>query len=96
MLYAWKAHFKRGSIVEPMKGDRHVAEWSVRKFDHLLEHIILFFEKHNLKVEKSIEFQRFRHICMLMKEKVHRTPEGLEKCILLAREWRVKAKIQWK
>lgn len=91
VLYALKAHFGCGQVYS--KGDS-TAEWKVQNLKHLLSEIIPFFEKHALKTQKNIEFRRFRDICLLMRDKVHRNPEGLQKCVVLARNLRVKRETQ--
>lgn len=96
ILYALKAYFGCGSVYEPnpTQKEDHVAYWKVRKLEHLLSEVIPFFEKHRLKTQKGIAFRRFRRICLLMREKVHRTPEGLAKCVNLARNLRVPPQTQ--
>jgi len=89
VLHALKAHFGCGQVYTPTNKDYHVAQWRVDKLEHLLTYVVPFFEKHNLKTKKGIEFQRFRRICLHMKNKVHQTPEGFEMCVKLARELRV-------
>lgn len=91
VLYALKAHFGCGQVYS--KGDS-TAEWKVQNLKHLLSEIIPFFEKHALKTQKGIEFRRFRRICLLMRDKVHHNPEGLQKCVVLARNLRVTRETQ--
>jgi len=89
ILHALKSHFGCGFVYEPKKEGDNVARWKVRKLDHLITHVIPFFEKHSLKTKKGIEFQRFRRICLHLQAKDHLTPEGFEKCLTLARQLRV-------
>lgn len=86
VLYALKKFFQCGQVsVLKNKEATNCYRFRVRKFDHLLEIIIPFFEQHHLKTKKTIEFKRFRKLCLLLKEKTHLTPKGFEKCIGLAK-----------
>jgi len=51
----------------------------VSKFDDIIEKVIPFFDKHQIEGVKSSDFQTFKKIALLMQEKQHLTPEGLEK-----------------
>jgi len=53
--------------------------YRVRNFNHILEIIIPFFEKHHLKTLKYVDFQRFRRVALLIEKNDHLTKEGLEK-----------------
>ena len=75
VLYALKAHFGCG-VVRTNHGDRMA--FRVRKLEHLLDIIIPFFEKHQLKTKKGVEFQKFRKALLYMQRGDHLTPEGLE------------------
>lgn len=90
VLYAIKDYFGCGHVYLPKEGNT-VARFYVHKLDHLLTHIIPFFEKHKLKTKKGIEFQRFRRLCLKFKNKDHvSSQEGFEECLQLARNLRVK------
>ena len=90
VLYALKDYFGCGRVQLPKEGDT-VARWTVQKLDHLLTHVIPFFEKHKLKTKRGIEFQRFRRLCFMLQKKVHvSSKEGFEECLELARNLRVK------
>jgi hypothetical protein len=52
--------------------------YRVRKLDHLLNIIVPFFEKHQLKTLKRVDFLKFRKVVHLMKDKKHLTHNGLE------------------
>ena len=75
VLYALKAHFGCG-VVRRNHGDRMA--YRVRSKEHLLERIIPFFEKHQLKTRKRIDFAKFRRIVRLMGAGEHLTSEGVE------------------
>lgn len=90
VLYALKDYFGCGSVYKP-QGDNTVARWRVSKLDHLLTHIIPFFEKHKLKTKKAIDFQRFRRLCLKLQNKDHlSSKEDFEECLQLARNLRAK------
>jgi hypothetical protein len=52
--------------------------YRVRNLEHLSTIIIPFFEKHQLKSLKKVDFIKFRKIIKMMEEKKHLTNEGLE------------------
>ena len=87
VLYDLKEHFKCGIVSQNHQTRYH---WRVRKLDHLNDIVIPFFEKHQLRTKRGIEFQRFRKICLKMKEGLHLTPEGFEEVCHLAKNLRVK------
>jgi len=74
VLHALKAYFGCG-VVRSNHGDRMA--YRVRSQEHLLERVIPFFEKHQLKTKKGIEFRKFRKILLMMQEKEHLTDEGI-------------------
>lgn len=76
VLYALKAYFGCG-VIRKNHGTR--LSYRVRGHQNLLHKIIPFFEKHHLKTRKSIDFTKFRKVVLLMEEKEHLRPEGLEK-----------------
>lgn len=47
-------------------------------------------QKTTLEKQKRIEFQRFRRICLLMRDKAHLVKQGFEQCLILARDLPVK------
>lgn len=59
------------------------AYYVVSKFDDVIEKVIPFFDKYQIEGVKSSDYQTFKKIALLMKEKQHLTPEGLEKIKLL-------------
>jgi len=76
VLYALKAYFRCG-VVRKNHGTRLC--YRVRGQDNLLQNIIPFFEKHQLKTRKRVDFAKFRKVVLLMQKGEHLTPEGLEK-----------------
>lgn len=86
ILYDLKENFQCGLVARNHDTRYH---WRVRKLDHLIDIVIPFFEKHQLRTKRGIEFQRFRKICLKMKEGVHLTPDGFKEVSLLAKNIRV-------
>lgn len=75
VLHALKAYFGCG-VVRRNHGDRMA--YRVRGKEHLLQHIIPFFEKHPLKTRKRQDFMKFRRILLKMAAGEHLTVEGVE------------------
>ncbi len=76
VLHALKDYFGCG-VVRKNHGTRLC--YRVRGQDNLLDRIIPFFEKHQLKTRKRIDFAKFRKVLLLMKKEEHLKPDGLEK-----------------
>lgn len=76
LLHCLKAYFGCG-VVRKNHGDRYC--FRVRKVNDLITIILPFFEKHQLKTMKKVDFLRFRSVVRLMKDNHHLTLEGLEK-----------------
>ena len=75
LLHALKAYFGCG-VVRSNHGDRMA--YRVRGIKHLLERIVPFFAKHQLKSRKRQDFEKFRHIVLKMETGDHLTPQGVE------------------
>jgi hypothetical protein len=75
ILHALKDYFGCG-VVRSNHGDRMA--YRVRGKEHLLERIIPFFERHELKSKKRVDFQKFRRVVRMMSEDRHLTSEGIE------------------
>jgi len=76
VLYALKDYFGCG-VVRKNHGTR--LSYRVRGHENLLQKILPFFEKHQLKTRKRVDFAKFRKVVLLMEKKEHLTPDGLEK-----------------
>lgn len=76
VLYALKAYFGCG-VVRKNHGTR--LSYRVRGQENLFQKILPFFEKHQLKTRKKIDFVKFRKVILLMEKGEHLTPDGLEK-----------------
>lgn len=74
LLHALKKYFGCG-VVRVNHKDRYC--YRVRSIEDLNSKIIPFFEKHQLKTKKQLEFKTFRKIVRAMAEKKHLTPLGL-------------------
>ena len=75
VLHALKDFFQCG-VVRVNHGHRFC--YRVRGQQHLLQRVIPFFEKHQLKTKKRIDFEKFRDVVLLMENKTHLDPLGLE------------------
>jgi len=72
LLYALKDYFGCGSVSINRKdatSTRYM--YRVKNLKNLNECIIPFFEKHQLKTKKKLEFLIFRDICLKMNQKYH-------------------------
>ena len=76
VLYALKDYFGCG-VVRKNHGTRLC--YRVRGHENLLHKILPFFEKHQLKTKKRVDFAKFRKVVLLMEKKEHLTLDGLEK-----------------
>ena len=83
ILHGLKAYFKCG-VVRRNHYDRMA--YRVRSVKHLIEHIIPFFEKHQLKTKKRTDFQKFRRILLMMEKGNHLTAEGIEEIRRIANQ----------
>ena len=76
VLYALKAYFGCG-VVRKNHGNRFC--YRVRGQENLRQKIIPFFEKHQLKTRKRVDFAKFRKVLLLMEKGEHLEVDGLEK-----------------
>ena len=76
VLHGLKDYFGCG-VVRKNHGTR--LSYRVRGQENLLTRIIPFFEKHQLKTRKRVDFAKFRKVILLMQKGEHLKPEGLEK-----------------
>ena len=83
LLFALKTFF--GCGVVRRNRDARMA-YRVRRFEHLSEVIVPFFEKHPLKSQKRVDFLKFRDAVRLMASGAHLTPEGIERIRKIASE----------
>jgi hypothetical protein len=90
LLYGLKSYFGCG-VVRKDHGDRMA--YRVRGYNHLLDNILPFFEKHKLKSKRRIEFERFRTIVLMMAKGNHLTAEGLEKIRAIIATMRLKSNL---
>ncbi len=75
VLHALKTYFDCG-VVRVNHGDRMA--YRVRGFEHLMQKILPFFEKHQLKTKKQVDFLKFRQALLKMANGEHLTLKGLE------------------
>jgi len=73
VLHALKNHFNCGSVSVNRKDQTSTRyHYRVKSVKDLIANIIPFFEQHQLKTKKQVEFRRFREICRLMDNGDHR------------------------
>ena len=84
LLESFAAFFNCGYVTNYK--NRLICEFIVTKIDHILEHIIPFFEKYQIKGVKYLDFLDFCKVAQLMKNKQHLTKDGLEKIKLIKSE----------
>ena len=63
--------------------NRSVCEFIVTKIDHIVNHIIPFFDKHNIRGSKNSDFLRFKSAAFIIKNKEHLNEEGMKKVLQL-------------
>ena len=83
LLHAIKAYFGCG-VVRKNHGDRMA--YRVRGHEHLSKNIVPFFEKHQLKTRKRVDFIKFREIVNLMSRGEHLDSEGVERIRAIAEQ----------
>jgi hypothetical protein len=76
VLHGLKDYFDCG-VVRKNHGARFC--YRVRGQANLLQKILPFFEKHQLKTKKRVDFAKFRRVILMMEKGDHLTPDGLEK-----------------
>lgn len=65
LLHALKTFFGCGRISNNKGKDSNLIKYRVTNKKNLLDSIIPFFEKHNLKSIKAVEFKKFRRVLLL-------------------------------
>ena len=76
VLHALKAYFKCG-VVRKNHGTR--LSYRVRGQENFVQRILPFFDKHQLKTRKRVDFQKFRKVILMMEKQEHLNADGLEK-----------------
>lgn len=85
ILYALKSHFKCG-VVKNSVDDLYI--FHVKNYQHLHDNVIPFFEKHKLKTETRIDFEKFRYVVKYLVEKKHLTSEGFQEIYQYITDWK--------
>lgn len=75
LLHGLKSYFKCG-IVRQNHG--YLYSFRVGKLEDLVHIILPFFEKHQLKTMKKVDFLHFRRVVRLIEDGKHLSQEGLE------------------
>lgn len=76
VLEAIKTYFGCG-VVRFNNRTRNVMCYRVRQLEHLVNIIIPFFDKHQLKTIKKIDFLKFKKVVFCVQKGKHLTAEGL-------------------
>ena len=76
LLHALKKFFGCG-VVRANHAERMA--YRVRSLDHLNQKIIPFFDQHQLKSKKRVDFIKFRKILLLMSDREHLSIAGISK-----------------
>ena len=63
--------------------NRSVCEFIVTKIDHVFNHIIPFFDKHNIRGSKNPDFLDFKSAALIIRNKEHLKEDGLKKILQL-------------
>ncbi len=79
LLYALKDFFGCGIIRNNKGKNSDIMIYRVRRQKDLLEKILPFFEKHELKTVKNIDFKKFRSVLLMIKKNEHLSIEGIQK-----------------
>lgn len=66
--------------------NRPVCEFIVTKIDHIVNHIIPFFEKHSIQGSKYLNYLDFKSASLIIKNKEHLNKEGLEQILQLKKK----------
>lgn len=78
LIKSIKSFLGVGNIVISKKGS---VNYSVRNLDDLINVIIPYFNKYNLITQKQVDFELFKQIIYLIKDKEHLSEEGLRKIL---------------
>ena len=82
VLELYKKHFNCGTI-RPDRSDKTL-KFETRDLEKLVSKVIPHFETYPLISGKRKDFEKFKVICLLMKDGVHRTREGFERIVDIA------------
>ena len=75
LLESFVILFGAGSVMNYKK--RSVCEFIITKIDHIVEHIIPFFDKHHILGSKHSNFLYFKRASYVIKNKEHLNNDGL-------------------
>lgn len=82
VLFAMQSYFDAGFLRRDYSDK--TLKYEVRKLDDLIEKVIPHFESFPLFSEKQQDFLLFKEICLLVRQGVHHTPNGLTQIVRLA------------
>lgn len=76
--------------------NRSVCEFIVTKIDHIVNNIIPFFDKHNIRGSKYPDFLSFKSAALIIKNKEHLKEEGLKQILQLKNKTTVQVNTETK
>lgn len=76
LLNVMKDQFECGVVRKDIK--KPYATWTVSNLSEIINIIIPFFDKFSIEGSKNLDYQDFRKIVFLMKDKLHLTDNGLK------------------
>ena len=79
LMDALKNHLGCGTV--RVDSNKSYVTWSVSDFSEILNIVIPFFDKYPIQGKKLADYQDFRKVAFLMKDKVHLTTEGLNEIL---------------
>ena len=84
LLKSFKDFFGCGYIANYK--NRSVCEFIVTKIDHIVNNIIPFFDKYNIKGSKYLDFLYFQGAALIIKNKEHLKEDGFEQILQLKKK----------
>lgn len=94
MLNALKKHLQCGVVREQFK--KPILTFCVSDFSDILNIVIPFFDKYLIKGDKSADYEDFRRVAFIMKDKIHFTAEGLNVILGIKAQMKSKTSILFK
>lgn len=75
LLEKFVLFFRGGYVINYKK--RSVSEFIITKIDHIVEHIVPFFDKHPILGSKHLNYLDFKSAAYIIKNKEHLNEDGL-------------------
>lgn len=82
ILLALQRYFGCGNIyIDNKKEDAY--KFSVNKIDDIINYVIPLLDKYSLRTSKNLDYQDFKKVALLMKDKQHLNPKVKEEIVLI-------------